>query len=447
MSSLVLKRASASRSSGEWNDDDFDVLARRRRRPHHEGRRCADRHVMDVDARVRIPRGPHTDARLRADARGRDGGVRQELAAAVSAVEAKTEVETTSILPSKVKTARSWRGILASTHLAREGRMTVTIGRRELLAALGGAAATWPLAARAQQPAMPLIGLLDIRSPETMTDRLRAFRQGLKDAGLAIEYRWAEGQYDRLPALAAELDRRKVAVIVASGGPAPALAAAKAATTTPIVFVTAEDPVKLGLVANLARPGGNLTGVSMLTGELAAKRLEFLRELVPGAVRVAAFINPNNPGADNTLKELDAAARAMGLQVQIFTTSTSRETDAAFATFVRERPDALFVAGDAFFNSRRLQLALLAARHGLPATYPSRDYPVSGGLMSYGTNIGDAFRQLGAYAGRILKGTNPADLPVVQSSKFELVINHQTARMLGLTVPDKLLATADEVIE
>ena len=287
-----------------------------------------------------------------------------------------------------------------------------------------------------------------------MTDRLRAFRQGLKDAGfvegenVAIEYRWAEGQYDRLPALAAELDRRKVAVIVASGGPAPALAAAKAATTTiPIVFVTAEDPVKLGLAANLARPGGNLTGVSMLTGELAAKRLELLRELVPGAVRVAAFINPNNPGADNTLKELDAAARAMGLQVQVFTTSTSREIDAAFATFVRERPDALFVAGDAFFNSRRLQLALLAARHGLPATYPSRDYPVSGGLMSYGTNIGDAFRQLGAYAGRILKGTNPADLPVVQSSKFELVINHQTARMLGLTVPDKLLATADEVIE
>jgi len=322
--------------------------------------------------------------------------------------------------------------------------------RREFIALVGAA---WPLAARAQQTAMPVIGLLDIRSPEAMTDRLRAFRQGLKDAGfvegenVAIEYRWAEGQYDRLPALAAELDRRKVAVIVASGGPAPALAAAKAATTIPIVFVTAEDPVKLGLVANLARPGGNLTGVSMLTGELAAKRLELLRELVPGAVRVAAFINPNNPGADNTLKELDAAARAMGLQVQVFTTSTSREIDAAFATFVRERPDALFVAGDAFFNSRRLQLALLAARHGLPATYPSRDYPVSGGLMSYGTNIGDAFRQLGAYAGRILKGTNPADLPVVQSSKFELVINHQTARMLGLTVPDKLLATADEVIE
>jgi len=326
--------------------------------------------------------------------------------------------------------------------------------RREFITLLGGAAAAWPLAARAQQPTMPVIGLLDIRSPEAMTDRLRAFRQGLKDAGfvegenVAIEYRWAEGQYDRLPALAAELDRRKVAVIVASGGPAPALAAAKAATTTiPIVFVTAEDPVKLGLVANLARPGGNLTGVSMLTGELAAKRLELLRELVPGAVRVAAFINPNNPGADNMLKELDAAAHAMGLQIQVLSTSTSREIDAAFTTFVRERPDALFVAGDAFFNSRRLQLALLAARHGLPATYPSRDYPVSGGLMSYGTNIGDAFRQLGAYAGRILKGTNPADLPVVQSSKFELVINHQTARMLGLTVPDKLLATADEVIE
>jgi putative ABC transport system substrate-binding protein len=300
---------------------------------------------------------------------------------------------------------------------------------------------------------LPVIGILDIRSPDAMTDRLRTFRQGLKDIGyvegenVTIEYHSAENQIDRLPALAADLVRRRVTVIAATGGPPSALAAQAATTTIPIVFVTAEDPVRLGLVASLARPGGNLTGVSMLTAELAAKRLELLRELVPGAVRMAVFANPNNPAADIRLRELDAAARSMGLQIQVLSTSTSREIDAAFATFVRERPDALFVSPDGFFNGRRVQLVLLAAFHRVPAAFASREYAEAGGLMSYGTNFADAFRQLGVYAGRILKGTKPADLPVVQSSKFELVINHQIARMLGLTVPDKLLVAADEVIE
>jgi putative tryptophan/tyrosine transport system substrate-binding protein len=325
--------------------------------------------------------------------------------------------------------------------------------RREFITFLGGAAVAWPLAARAQQQGMPVIGLLDPRTPDAMADRLRAFRQGLKDIGyvegenVTIEYHSAENQIDRLPALAVELVRRKVAVIAVSGGGSAALAAKAATTTIPIVFVTAEDPVRLGLVASLARPGGNLTGVSILTAELAAKRLELLRELVPGAVRMAVFANPNNPAADIRLRELDAAARSMGLQIQVLSTSTSREIDAAFATFVRERPDTLFVGADSFLNSRRVQLALLAAFHRVPATFASREYAEAGGLMSYGTNIADAFRQLGLYAGRILKGTKPADLPVVQSSKFELVINAQTARMLDLTIPSTLLSTADEVIE
>src|SRR5215813_924795 len=300
MSSLVLKRASASRSSGEWNDDDFDVLARRRRRPHHEGRRCADRHVMDVDARVRIPRGPHTDARLRADARGRDGGVRQELAAAVSAVEAKTEVETTSILPSKVKTARSWRGILASTHLAREGRMTVTIGRRELLAALGGAAAAWPLAARAQQAGkLPTIGFLGSSSASGWSPWTAAFVQRLNELGwvegrtVAIEYRWADGRSERFAEIAAEFVRLKVDVIVTSGLAVPA--AKQVTSVIPIVFAVASDPVGTGLIASLARPGGNVTGLSQQSRELAGKRLELLREIVPALHRLAAMGNVGSP--------------------------------------------------------------------------------------------------------------------------------------------------------
>src|SRR5262245_30751802 len=328
------------------------------------------------------------------------------------------------------------------------------IRRREFITLLGGAAAAWPLAARAQQAAMPVIGFLNPTSPDGHSERLRGFRQGLKDTGyvegenVAIEYRWADNQMDRLPGLAAELVRRRVAVILTTGGPAVALAAKAATTTIPIVFAVAQDPVRLGLVASFTRPGGNLTGINFLTAELAAKRLGLLRELVPTAVRVAVLVNPANATTtESTLKDVEAAAGAMGLQIQIFNASTGREIDAAFATLVRERPDALFVGGDPFFTSRRVQLTHLASRHALPTTYASREDAEAGGLMSYGTNFPDTNRQVGVYAGRILKGATAADLPVMQSSKFELVINHQTARLLGLTVPDKLLVAADEVIE
>jgi putative tryptophan/tyrosine transport system substrate-binding protein len=324
--------------------------------------------------------------------------------------------------------------------------------RREFITLLGCAAAAWPCVARAQQPAMPVIGFLDPRSPDGMTERLRGFRQGLKDTGyvdgenVAIEYRWAEGQNDRLPALADELVRRRVAVIAAFG--IVAANAAKAATTTiPIVFAVAVDPVRLDLVASLNRPGGNLTGFNIFTTELVTKRLELLHELVPGAVRVAVLVDPAYPDTEVMVRDLAAAARAMGLQIQVFNATNSREINEAFASFVRERPDALFVGGEPFLNSRRVQLVNLASRHAIPATYALRDYAEVGGLMSYGPNIADAFRQAGVYAGRILKGAKPADLPVVQASKFELVINAETARLLGLTVPDKLLARADEVIE
>jgi ABC-type uncharacterized transport system substrate-binding protein len=307
--------------------------------------------------------------------------------------------------------------------------MAIHIGRRYFITLLGGAAAMWPLAARAQQPAMPVIGVLLPTSPETNAGRLRAFRQGLKDTGyvegenVAIEYRSAEGHNDQLPALAAELVRRQVAVITSPLGAASALAAKVATTTIPIVFGVGDDPVKLGLVASLARPGGNLTGVNYFNYELVAKRLEFLRELMPAATRVAVLVNPANAaGAESTLSSVEAAARGMGLQIQVLNASTSREIDAAFATFVRERPDALFVGGDPFFNSRRVQLVHLATLHKVTATYAQRQYAEAGGLMSYGTNVADAFRQVGAYTGRILKGAKPAELPVVQASKFELVI-------------------------
>jgi putative ABC transport system substrate-binding protein len=325
--------------------------------------------------------------------------------------------------------------------------------RREFITLLGTVAA-WPLAARGQQPAMPVIGLLDQRSPDELVDRLRGFRQGLRDLGfiegqnVAIDYRWAENKMDRLPELAADLVRRQVAVIAATSGFSPALAAKTATTTIPIVFVIAQDPVRLGLVASLARPGGNMTGISFLSGEVTAKRLELLRELVPAATRVAVLVDPANATyAEITARETGAAARSIGLQIQILKASTIGEINAAFATLVREKPDALFVGGDPFFNSRRTQLVHLATRHAVPASYAARDFVDAGGLMSYGANIADAWRQAGSYVGRILKGEKPTDLPIVQSSKFELVINAQTATMLGLTVPPQLLATADQVIE
>jgi ABC-type uncharacterized transport system substrate-binding protein len=323
--------------------------------------------------------------------------------------------------------------------------------RREFITLLGGAAA-WPLAARAQQRAMPVIGFLNIQSPDAIANRVRGFRQGLKDAGyvegenVTIEYRWAEGRFDRLPALAAELVRRHVVVIVAANTPS-ALAAKAVTTTIPIVFNVAEDPVKLGLVASLARPGGNLTGANSFIGELAAKRLELLRELLPGITRVTALVNPTTPLAESALKDIEPAARAMGMQIKVLNASNSGEINSALATFVHERPDALFVSADSVFTTRRVQLVHLATRYAVPASYYAREFPEVGGLMSYGSNQSDNYRQVGIYAGHILKGTKPVDLPVVQSTKFELIINVQTARVLGLTVPDKLLVAADEVIE
>jgi putative ABC transport system substrate-binding protein len=328
------------------------------------------------------------------------------------------------------------------------------VKRREFITLISGAAAAWPLAAHAQQTAMPVVGLLDPRSPEALADRLRGFRQGLSDAGfaegqnVAIDYRWGENKTDRLPELAADLARRQVAVIVAPGGIPSAFAAKAATTTIPIVFVVSDDPVKLGLVTSLARPGGNITGINFFGLELTAKRLELLRELVPAATRVTVLVNPANAAnTETTLRDIEAAARGIGLQIQVLKASTVREINAAFATFVGERPDALFVGIDPFFNSRRTQLVNLATRHALPTSYPARDYAEVGGLISYGASIVDAWRQVGVYAGRILQGAKPADLPVVQSSKFELVINVQTATMLGLDVPPTLLARADEVIE
>jgi len=327
--------------------------------------------------------------------------------------------------------------------------------RREFITLLGGAAVGWPVMAQAEQPAMPVIGFLHSTSPDGFTDRLRAFRQGLKETGyvegenVALEFRWAEGQMDRLPALAAELVRRRVSVIAAPGSANLALAARAATTTIPIVFMAPEDPVRLGMIASLARPGGNLTGINFFNAELVAKRLDLLRELVPQAIRVAVLVNPtaDAANAEAVTRDIDAAARAKGMQTKVFNASTSREIDAAFASLVQERPDAVFVSGDAFFNSRRVQLVHLATRHAIPATYGSRAYPDIGGLMSYGANIPDAYREVGVYTGRILKGAKPAELPVVQASKFEFVINHQTARLLGLTVQPSLIALADEVIE
>jgi putative ABC transport system substrate-binding protein len=297
---------------------------------------------------------------------------------------------------------------------------------------------------------MPVVGFLHPSSPEAY--RLRAFREGLRDAGFsegvntAIEYRWADNQMDRLPALAAELVQRRVDVIVA-GGNSAALAAKAATTTIPIVFLTGDDALRLGLVPSLARPGGNLTGINLFVTEVASKQLELLRELVPGAARIAVLVDPGNPNTESTLGGVEAAARAMGLRIQVLNASGSREVDTAFAALVSERPDALFVGSGRLAVDRGVQLAQLAARHAVPAIYPDRLNAEVGGLMSYGPSLADAYRHVGVYTGRILKGAKPADLPVVQPSKFDLVINASTARMLGLTVPDKLLVAADEVIE
>src|SRR5215467_7013526 len=324
--------------------------------------------------------------------------------------------------------------------------------RREFITLLGGAAVAWPLAARAQQPAMPVVGLLSPLAPGSSEHVLHAFRRGLAESGriegqdVAIDYRLASG-FERFPELAADLARRQVSVIAASG--TAAAVAAKAATQTiPIAFIAAEDPVKLGLVASLARPGGNATGINFFTAEVNAKRLGLLRELLPAARQVAILINPTNPiNMASALAEVEQAARDLALQIQIVNASTSHQIDAAFAALARERPDALFVAPDGFFTSRRVQLAALAARHAIPTSFSVRECVEAGGLMSYGASLTDAYRQLGVVTGRILKGTKPADLPVEQSTKFELVINAQIARMLGLKVPPTLLARADEVIE
>jgi putative tryptophan/tyrosine transport system substrate-binding protein len=324
--------------------------------------------------------------------------------------------------------------------------------RREFITLLGGAAAAWPLAAHAQQPAMPVIGFLASQSRTFADVVLPAFRQGLKDNGyvegenVAIEYRWAENQIDRLPALAADLVRRRVALIVA-GAPPAALAAKAATPTIPIVFGVGDDPVKIGLVTSLARPGGNLTGINFFSSELAAKRMELLREMVPAAARVAVLGDPTFTLTESHVRDAETAARAMGLQIQVLSASTSREINAAFANFVRERPDVLYVGTSPFFIGRRVQLTQLATRHAVPAIDSGRQYTEAGGLMSYGTSLTDAFRQMGVYTGRILKGVKPADLPVIQSTKFELVINAETARILGLEIPPSLLARADEVIE
>jgi len=325
--------------------------------------------------------------------------------------------------------------------------------RREFITLIGGAAATWPIAARAQQPALPVVGFIRDGSADANARFAAAFRKGLNETGyvegqnVTIEYHWLEGQYDRLPALMADLVGRRVAVI-ATPGIMPTLAAKAATTTIPIVFGVGDDPVRLGLVTNLARPGGNATGINFFVNEVAAKRLRLLHDLVPKAVRIAVLVNLAKASTEEfTLRAVQEAAPTLGLQIQILNASTIGEIDAAFATIARDHSDALLVAPDAFFVSRRVQFITLTARDRIPATYSLRDYVAIGGLMSYGTNLADSFHQVGVYTGSILKGAKPADLPVVQATKFEFVINLQTARALGIEVPPGLLSIADEVIE
>jgi putative ABC transport system substrate-binding protein len=332
--------------------------------------------------------------------------------------------------------------------------------RREFITLLGATAA-WPLAARAQQPRLPVVGFIYGGFAEPNADNAAAFRKGVSQSGyvdgrnVAVEYHWLDGQWDRLPAVVADLVRRRVAVIAALGG-APAVAARGATATIPIVFSVSEDPVRFGLVDSLARPGGNATGINQLNREVDAKRLALLHEMVPKAIRVAVLLNPSLPKTpsvptsvlnETTLQQVQEAARAIGLQLQVLHASTSREIDETFATFGRERPDALFLTADSFFNSRRVQLANLATRDRIPTAYAAREHVAAGGLMSYGTNLADSFHLVGVYTGQILKGAKPADLPVVQSTKFEFIINLQTARTIGLDVPPTLFALADEIIQ
>ena len=332
--------------------------------------------------------------------------------------------------------------------------MTVTVGRRELLVALGGAVAVWPLAARAQQPAMPVIGWLHSATPAGYAQMMTAaFRQGLSEGGytegrnVSIEYRWAENQIDRLPALAADLARHQVSVIAACGSPASALAAKSVTTSIPIIFENGGDPVQLGLVASLSRPGGNVTGATNFSAELVTKRLGLLRELVPSATSVAVLVNPTRPAVDAQLAQLQEAARALGLPLHILKAGNQRDFDAVFLTLVELRASALVIAADALFADRRDQIVDLARRYSVPTIYARREFVRAGGLISYEIDFPDAYRQSGIYVGRILKGEKPSDLPVVRPTKFELAINLKTAKRLGLAVPSGMLAIADEVIE
>ena len=325
--------------------------------------------------------------------------------------------------------------------------------RRAFIAALGGAAA-WPVAARGQQPAMPVVGFVNGGSPEGMARYAAAFRSALNEAGyvegqnVTVEYHWLDGHYDRVPALIADIVRHRVAVIAAPGATRAAVAAKAATATIPIVFGGGDDPVKLGLVTSLAQPGGNVTGTNFFFAEVAAKRLGLLHELVPQAFRIAVLINPDNGSvAETTLREVSEASRVIGLQIQVLNASTSRDIESVFAAPVRDRADALFIAADPFFTSRRGQLAILAARDRIPTSCANREMVESGMLMSYGSNLADMFRQVGVYTGSILKGAKPAEMPVLQSTKFEFVINLQTAKALGITVPPSLLVSADELIE
>jgi ABC-type uncharacterized transport system substrate-binding protein len=331
--------------------------------------------------------------------------------------------------------------------------MTFCIGRREFITLIGGAAAAWPLAASAQQPAMPVIGFLSTRSPDVSAHQVAAFRQGLVENGYAegrnvtVEYRWALGEYDRLPALAAELVSRRVAVLVACGGDPAALAAKTATSTIPIVFVVGSDPVKLGLVASYNRPGGNVTGINILTNTLEAKRLGLLHELVPHAATIGYLLNPNFSAAASWLSDAEAAARAIRLQLHVLRASTDREIETEFESVAQHRIPALAVAPDPFFSTHRDKLVALAARHAVPAMYQLREFAVAGGLMSYGIDISDVYRQTGVYAGSVLKGTKPAELPILQPTKFEFVINLKSVKALGIKLSDNLLSLADEVIE